>query len=131
MKKELKQNEGDPQMRQARRQKAAKMSKREMLEKVKTSTVVMVNPEHYAVALKWDPEGTQAPVLVAKGVDFLAAKIREVAMENSIPIYRDPPTARSIYRLIDIDEEIHQQHFAAVAAAIQYVERIEREMADA
>lgn len=128
MKKEIKQNEGDPQLKQMRREKASKISKREMMQNVKTSTVVMVNPEHYAVALKWDPDGERAPVCVAKGVDHMAARIREVALENDVPIYRDPPCARSLYRLVDIDEEIHPEHFAAVAAAIQFVNRVRQEM---
>jgi flagellar biosynthetic protein FlhB len=88
----------------------------------------MVNPEHYAVALKWDPDSSKAPVCVAKGVDHLAARIREVAMANDVPIYRDPPSARSIYRLVDIDEEIHPEHFAAVAAAISFVDRLKDHM---
>ena len=98
-----------------------------MLDAVKDATVVMVNPEHYAVALKWDPNGGTAPIVVAKGVDHLAAKIREVAKEHNVPIYRDPPATRSIYKLVEIDEEIQQIHFAAVASAIQYVQRILQE----
>lgn len=128
MKKEMKQNEGDPQIKAQRRQRAAKISRGQMIQNVKEATVIMVNPEHYAVALKWDPENSRAPVCVAKGVDHLAAKIREVATANNIPIYRDPPTARSIYRLVEIDQEIHPEHFAAVAAAINFVERVRRHM---
>lgn len=128
MKKELKQSEGDPQLKQQRRQKASKITRGQMIENVKDATVVMVNPEHYAVALKWDPESSRAPVCVAKGVDHLAARIRDVATANNVPIYRDPPTARSLYRLVEIDEEIHPEHFAAVAAAINFVERVRRHM---
>ncbi|WP_300394390.1 flagellar type III secretion system protein FlhB [Henriciella sp.] len=128
MKKEMKQSEGDPQLKQQRREKATKISRSEMLGNVKSASVVMVNPEHYAVALKWDPESGKAPVCVAKGVDHLAAKIREIAITNNVPIHRDPPAARSIYRLIDIDEEIHAEHFAAVAAAISFAERLKEHM---
>ena len=124
LKKEVKQSEGDPQLKQQRREKATKISRREMLDNVKTATVIMTNPEHYAVALKWDPESQRAPVCVAKGVDHLAARIREIAIENQIPIYRDPPAARSMYALVDVDEEILPEHFAAVAAAIQFVDRV-------
>lgn len=124
MKKELKQSEGDPQLKQSRREKASKISRGEMLQNVRSATVVMVNPQHYAVALKWEPEGDKAPVCVAKGVDHLAARIREVAIASNVPIHRDPPAARSIYQLVDIDEEILPEHFAAVAAAIQFVERV-------
>jgi flagellar biosynthetic protein FlhB len=95
-----------------------------MLQNVKTATVVMVNPTHYAVALKWDPESKLAPVCVAKGTDHLAMKIRELAIENNVPIYSDPPATRSIYSMVEVDEEIQPEHFAAVAAAIQFVDRL-------
>ena len=127
LKKETKQNEGDPYLKQSRRKRGAEIAKQGMMDAVKTATVVMTNPEHYAVALKWDPDSNKAPVVVAKGVDHIAAKIREIATEHDVPIYRDPPAARSIYRLVEIDEEIQQTHFAAVAAAIQYVQRILQE----
>ena len=130
MKKETKQSEGDPHLKQSRREKASKISRGEMLQNVKSATVIMVNPEHYAVALKWDPDSQQAPVCLAKGVDHLAARIREVALANNIPIYRDPPSARSLYKLVEINEEIHAQHFAAVAAAIQFVERVRKHMGE-
>ena len=115
MKKETKQSEGDPHLKQQRRQRGADIAKQGMLDAVKTATVVMVNPEHYAVALKWDQTSDRAPVVVAKGVDHIAARIREVAKEHNVPIYRDPPSTRSIYKLVEIDEEIQQIHFAAVA----------------
>jgi flagellar biosynthesis protein FlhB len=124
MKKEMKQSEGDPEMKMRRRERASKISRGQMLQNVKTATVVMVNPTHYAVALKWDPDSQKAPVCVAKGVDHMAAKIREVATENKVPIYRDPPAARSLYNLVEIDEEIRPEHFAAVAAAIQFIDRL-------
>lgn len=126
VKKEQKQSEGDPHMKQQRREKATKISRGEMLKSVKDATVIMVNPEHYAVALKWDPDTHKAPIVVAKGVDSLAAKIREIAIDNNIPIFRDPPSTRSIYRLVDIDEEIHAEHFAAVAAAVQFVDSVRK-----
>ena len=92
------------------------------------ASVVMVNPEHYAVALKWEPDSDRAPVCVAKGVDHLAARIREIALANDVPIYRDPPATRSIYRLVEVDEEILPEHFAAVAAAISFVDRLKSHM---
>lgn len=124
MKKEMKQSEGDPQLKMKRRETASKISRGQMMQNVKTATVVMVNPTHYAVALKWDPDSQKAPICVAKGVDHIAAKIREIATENKIPIYRDPPATRSLYNLVEIDEEIRPEHFAAVAAAIQFIDRI-------
>lgn len=128
LKKEMKQNEGDPHLKQQRRQRGTEITRGDMLKNVETATVIMVNPEHYAVALKWDPDGDTAPICVAKGVDHLAAKIREVAQANQVPIYRDPPTARSLYRLVEVDEEIKKEHFAAVAAAVQYVERVRQHL---
>lgn len=124
MKKEMKQSEGDPQLKMMRREKASKISRGQMMNNVKDATLVMVNPTHYAVALKWDPNSNKAPVCVAKGVDHIAAKIREIATENKIPIYRDPPATRSLYNLVEIDQEIRPEHFAAVAAAIQFVDRV-------
>lgn len=124
MKKEMKQSEGDPELKQMRRQKAQKIASGQMLKNMKSATLVMVNPTHYAVALKWDPASQKAPICVAKGVDHLAAKMREIAAENNIPIYHDPPATRSLYKLVDIDEEIRPEHFAAVAAAIQFAERL-------
>lgn len=128
LKKEMKQSEGDPQLKQQRRERGTQITRSDMLQNVESATVVMVNPEHYAVALKWDPNSDSAPICVAKGVDHLAAKIREVAQANGISIYRDPPTTRSMYRLVEIDEEIRQEHFAAVAAAIQYVDRVRQHL---
>lgn len=127
LKKESKESEGDPHLKQSRREKAQKITNGEMLQNVKSASVVMVNPEHYAVALKWDPDSKQAPVVVAKGVDHIAAKIREVAKAHNVPIYRDPPSTRSLYRLVEIDEEILPEHFAAVAAAIQYAQSLSPE----
>lgn len=124
MKKEMKQSEGDPQLKMSRRERASKISRSQMLKNVPQATVIMVNPTHYAVALKWDPDSNKAPVCVAKGVDHMAAKIREIAAEHRIPIYRDPPATRSIYNLVEVDEEIRPEHFAAVAAAIQFIDRV-------
>ncbi len=128
LKKEMKQSEGDPQLKQQRRQAGSKISRSQMLRNVKDATVIMVNPEHYAVALKWNSESNASPVCVAKGVDHLAAKIRELAIANDIPIHRDPPSTRSIYKLVEVDQEILPEHFAAVAAAINFVERVRQHM---
>lgn len=123
VKKEVKQSEGDAAVKQSRRQRGQEIAKGDMLQNVKTSTVVVVNPEHYAVALNWDPASEKAPIVVAKGIDSLAAKIREVAKAHDVPIYRDPPITRAIYRTVEIDQEIRPEHFAAIAAAIQFVGR--------
>lgn len=124
MKREMKRSEGDPQLKQQRRERASKISRGQTLQNVKSATVLMVNPTHYAVALKWDPNGSRAPVCVAKGVDELALKMRKVAIEAGVPVYSDPPATRSIYAMVDVDVEILPEHFAAVAAAIQFVDRL-------
>ena len=128
LKKEMKQNEGDPHLKQQRRERGTQITRGDMLKNVETATVVMVNPEHYAIALKWEPDSDRAPIVVAKGVDHMAARIREVAHAHDVPIYRDPPATRSIYRLVEIDEEIHTEHFAAVAAAISFVDRLRQHL---
>ncbi|APG48727.1 flagellar type III secretion system protein FlhB [Phaeobacter porticola] len=119
---ENKDSEGDPHMKGARRQKAHEIAMSQGVTDVAGADVVIVNPTHYAVALKWDREPGQAPICVSKGVDEVAAIIREVANENGIPIHSDPPTARALHASVEIGEEIHEEHFAPVAAAIRFAE---------
>lgn len=95
-----------------------------MMHDIPNADVIIVNPTHYAVALKWEREPGKAPVCVAKGVDAMAAKIREIAAEEGVPIQSDPPTARSIYSLVEIGMEINVEHYAAVAAAIRFADII-------
>jgi len=85
-----------------------------------------VNPTHYAVALKWDRMGGSAPECVAKGVDFIALNIREIAQENGIPIHSDPPTARALYATVDIGQQVPPDHYKAVAAAIRFADRMKK-----
>lgn len=121
---EARQTEGDPQMRSIRRQRAREIATRSMLAEVPKADVVIVNPEHYAVALKWSRAPGSAPVCVAKGVDAIAARIRERALEARVPIYRDPPTARALYATLELGEEIAPEHYRAVAAAIRFADRM-------
>lgn len=121
---ETKQSEGDPMLKQQRRQKGIEIAMNKMLAEVPGADVIIVNPTHYAVALKWNKLSGMAPICVAKGVDEIAAKIRELAMENAIPIHADPPTARALHAGVDIGHEIQQEHYQAVAAAIRFAERI-------
>lgn len=121
---ELKQSEGDPHMRGQRRQRAEAIAMNRMLADVPKSDVVIVNPSHYAVALQWDRASGQAPVCVAKGVDEIAARIREAAAMAGIPIHSDPPTARALHATIEIGREIRPEHYAPVAAAIRFAERM-------
>jgi len=119
---ETKSSEGDPHMKQQRRQRAQAIAMNQMLADIPGADVVVVNPTHYAVALKWDRAARDVPVCVAKGVDEVAAKIREVAAEAGVPVFSDPPTARSLHALVDIGAPIQPDHFKAVAAAIRFAD---------
>jgi len=88
--------------------------------------VVIVNPTHYAVALCWSRGSGRAPVCVAKGVDEIAARIREKATLAGVPLRSDPPTARAIHAKVEIGQEIHLEHYAAVAAAIRFAEAMRK-----
>lgn len=119
---ESKEAEGDPHFKQKRRQKAQEIASRHMLADVAKADVIVVNPTHYAVALKWDRSKKEAPRCVAKGTDEIAARIREMAQENGVPIHSDPPTARALYADIKIGDEVALRHFEAVAAAIRFAD---------
>ncbi len=121
---EMKESEGDPHLKQARRQKAVGLAMNQMLAEVPKASVVLVNPTHYAVALAWDRAKGGAPVCLAKGVDEIAARIRERAIEAGVPIRRDPPTARAIYASVEIGQEVRRPEWRAVAAAIRFAERM-------
>ena len=122
MKDEAKSSEGDPHMKQQRRQRGYEIATNQMLSDVETADVVVVNPTHYAVALKWDRTQIGAPLCVAKGVDEIAARIRERAQENAVPIHSDPPTARALHGMLEIGQEVPPDLYAAVAAAIRFAE---------
>jgi flagellar biosynthetic protein FlhB len=119
---EQKNSEGDPHLKQERRQRAILVSQNQMMADIPTADVVIVNPTHFAVALKWSRLHGEAPVCVAKGVDEIAKAIRLAAAESEIPIHSDPPTARALFATTDIGEMITPDHFPAVAAAIRFAE---------
>lgn len=123
---ELKQSDGDPIMKQQRRQKAIDLAMNGMMAEVPKADVVVVNPTHYAVALTWDRLPGSAPKCVAKGVDEIAARIREIAQDHDVPIHSDPPTARALHATVEIGDEIAQTHYEAVAAAIRFAEAMRR-----
>ena len=123
---EVKASEGDPHTKQQRRQKGYDIATNRMLADVPEADVVIVNPTHYAVALKWDRMSPGAPQVVAKGVDEIAARIREAAIEAGVPIHSDPPTARALHATLDIGDEVVPEHYAAVAAAIRFAEAMRR-----
>jgi flagellar biosynthesis protein FlhB len=123
---EFKESEGDPHLKAARRQRAQEVATNRMLTDVASADVVVVNPTHFAVALKWDRKKGGAPLCVAKGVDEIARKIRERAAENGVPIHSDPPTARAIHAAVEIGQEIRVEHYRAVAAAIRFADAMRR-----
>ena len=102
--------------------------RKRMMAAVPTASVVITNPTHYAVALRYE-RGMNAPVCVAKGVDLIARKIREVATLHGIPIVENPPLARAVHATVEIDQEIKPEHYKAVAEIIGYVMRLNRSFA--
>jgi flagellar biosynthesis protein FlhB len=124
LKDEVKQSEGDPQVKARIRQIRFERSKKRMIAAVPQASVVIVNPTHYAVALKYESGKMSAPVCVAKGVDHLALTIRKVAEEHEVPIVENPPLARALYAAVDLDEEIPPEHYKAVAQIVGYVMRL-------
>ena len=121
---EMKQSEGDPHFKQQRKRRAQEIAMNAMLQDVPDAAVVVVNPTHYAVALKWSPMDPNPPTCLAKGVDHVAMRIREVATEANVPIYSDPPTARALHASTEIGDPIDRAHFVAVAAAIRFARNI-------
>lgn len=119
---EHKESEGDPHVKSQRRQRGQDYAMNRMLQDVPTADVVIVNPTHYAVALKWNRQSGRAPICVAKGVDEIAARIRERANLAGVPIHSDPPTARALHAALKIGDEIDRSHYKAVAAAIRFAE---------
>src|SRR3954471_14508668 len=125
MKEEFNQTEGDPLVKGKIRQlRQARMRKR-MMAAVPKASVIITNPTHYAIALQYD-RGMEAPVCLAKGVDAVALKIREVAGEHSIPIVENPPLARALHATVEVDQEIPPEHYKAVAEVIGYVMKLRR-----
>lgn len=120
---EMKDSEGDPHMKRERRMRAAALSQSSMLQDITTADVIIVNPTHYAVALKWQRDEGGIPICVAKGVDEIAMRIRERAEMHGVPIHSNPPCARSLHATVEVGEGIKPEHYAAVAAAIHYADQ--------
>ena len=124
IKDEYKQSEGDPKIKGKIRQLQMQRSRSRMMSNVPKASVVITNPTHYAIALQYDHGAMNAPVVVAKGVDAIALKIREIAGEHNIPMVENRPLARALYASAEIDHPIPVEHYAAVAEVISYVMKI-------
>lgn len=121
VKDEYKETEGDPHIKGRQRQIRLERARARMMKELPTADVVVTNPTHYAVALRYDKEKEAAPRVIAMGVDFLALKIRETAKEHDIPLYEDPPLARQLYAEAEVGEEIPLELFEAVAKVVAYI----------
>lgn len=124
IKDEYKQQEGDPHVKQRLRQIRMERSRKRMIAAVPTADVIVTNPTHYSIALKYDSGSMRAPRVVAKGLDNIALRIREVAKEHDIPLFENPPLAQALYASVEIDQEIPAEHYKAVAEIITYVYRL-------
>lgn len=127
VKREMKEDVGDPMLRQRQRERAMQMRQnRQMLDEVPTADVVITNPTHFAVALRYDPLQASAPLVVAKGLDSLALMIRRIARENGVHIEENPPLARALYDQVEIGEEIPENFFRSIVLIFQKLERFRR-----
>lgn len=124
LKDEYKQSEGDPHVKAKLRQLRQEKARARMMQAVPTADVIITNPTHFSIALKYDPDEMAAPTLVAKGVDDLALRIREVAKEHDVPLVQNPPLARVLFDKVDVDQAIPPEHYKAVAEVISYVFRL-------
>lgn len=124
LKDEYRQYEGDPLIKGRIRQRQRQVSYHRMMQQVPKADVVITNPTHYAVALRYEPEEMNAPVVLAKGVDALALRIREIASQHGITIYEDPPLARVLYQTVEVDQVIPPELYEAVAGVLAFVYRL-------
>ena len=129
VKDEWKQLDGDPKIKQKIRQKMVDASMRRMMSNVPEADVVITNPTHYAVAIRYNNKIDKAPIVVAKGVDFLAKRIREKAMERGVVIVPNPPLARSVYERVEVGEEIPFEMWEAVVEVLAYVYKLKNRVA--
>jgi flagellar biosynthetic protein FlhB len=123
LKQEMKESETSPELKMAQAARRRKLSKGRVADAVRGADVVVTNPTHYAIAIKYEPGKSHAPVVVAKGVDFLAAKIRELAADAQVPIVPNPPLARALYKKCEIGDYVPRELFQAVAEVLAFVYR--------
>ena len=128
IKDEYKNMEGDPLIKSKIKERQQQMATRRMMAEVPQADVVITNPTHYAIAIKYDENKADAPLILAKGVDFTAQKIRETAKEHGVVIVEDKPLARSLYDAVEIGDVIPEQFFQAVAEILAYVYQLEKKV---
>lgn len=126
IKEELRRYEGDPKIKERRRALHRQVAYRRMLQRVPRATVVITNPTHFAVALQYEIGKHRAPVVVAKGADYLAQRIREIATEHGVPVVERPELARALYKACEVDQEIPIELYQAVAEVLAYVYQLKR-----
>jgi flagellar biosynthetic protein FlhB len=121
VKDEMKQMDGDPKIKAKIREVQMKMAKQRMMKDVPSADVVITNPTHYAVAIRYDQLKDQAPMVVAKGIDLIAQKIKEIARENDVQVVENPPLARELYKMCDLNSSVPQKLYKAVAEVLAFV----------
>ena len=126
IKDEMKNSEGDPKIKAKIRQIQFQASRKRMMAAIPQADVVVTNPTHYAVALKYEEDKRRAPIVVAKGMDHLALKIKEIARENGVHIVQNPPLARALYAQVEVEHEIPEELFATVAEVLAYVYKMNK-----
>lgn len=124
VKEEYKQAEGDPKVKSQIKQKQRQLSSQRMIQNAKDATVIITNPTHISIAIRYERDVDSAPIVIAKGADILAMKIREIAKENDIPIIENKPLARMIYKEVDVDQEVPAEMYQAVAEVLVAVYKI-------
>jgi flagellar biosynthetic protein FlhB len=127
VKDENRQSEGDPMIKMRIRQLRMEKARKRMMASVPKADVVLTNPTHYAVALRYDTEKMHAPIVVAKGADLVALRIRELAEKSGVPLVANPPLTRALYQAVEVDQEIPSQHYRAVAEVISYVYKLKKQ----
>jgi flagellar biosynthetic protein FlhB len=118
---EMKESDGNPEVKGKIRQLQQEMSRRRMMQEVPKADVIITNPTHFAVALRYDDKRMRAPIVVAKGADEVAARIREIAAENNVPLFEAPPLARALFRAVDLNQEVPHGLYIAVAQVLTYI----------
>jgi flagellar biosynthetic protein FlhB len=121
---EMKESEGNPLVKNRIRRIRRDMARRQMMKEVPTATAVIVNPTHYAVALRYSPDSKGAPMVVAKGKNYLALRIRQRAIDNNVPLIENPPLAQGLYKAVDVGQEIPAHFYKAVAEVLAYIYRV-------